>query len=179
MAINLSMIEHLWSLNAGVGDCLCDFVLFQFKCLCKNLWEDSSETGFERALEVSLKQNRKTNCASTTDRPNCKCSRVILSWYKGLSSCAWSGVAKGSDTILSVPWPQGLHPGCRQCVTFWYLLAGDFTPSFYCLPQLRAVFVNSVMWRDAVMCSHTKGFKFDFSLSFTVHSNMKSVPCPS
>lgn len=54
------------------------FVLFQFKCLCENLWEDSSETGFKRALEVSLEQNRKTNCASTTDGPNCKCPSTLL-----------------------------------------------------------------------------------------------------
>lgn len=118
MAINLCMIEHLWSHNAGFGDCFV-VVLFQFKCLRKNLWEDSSETGFERALEVSLKQNRKTDCASTTDRPNRKCSEQFSAATKDCNKEPEQVLPRGLTLFCTLP--TGSNTCTAGSATLWCL----------------------------------------------------------
>lgn len=135
------------------------FVFFQFKCLGKNLWEDSSETGFKRAMEVSLEQNRKTNCASTTDGPNRKCpSSSSHTLQRILLLCLIRCLPKALILSFSVPCPEGiiywLYAVCcspvfessvaRLLFPSWW---GEPCSFIYCHilpPQLGAVFMSAV-----------------------------------
>lgn len=99
------------------------FTLFQFKSLCKILWEDSSETGFERAVEISPEQNRKANRASTIDRPNRKCPSHDSHTLKTFAIITLLNQTPGSSFLKL---PSRKFPPKRNLVTTCSLL-GTFS----------------------------------------------------
>lgn len=122
------MIQHLWSLDATFADWFVFWFYFQPKCLCKDLWEDGSETRFKRAVEVSLEQNREADCASTSDGPNGKCPRSHTVYgsvtntvlYEGVKTWV-SNVPAHHRTVASTSFTGFVHTHFNALVYYAYL----------------------------------------------------------